>query len=127
MRRDHTFATLLSATAALVLSMEASAASFQERRQAGEICVQQNGVYLANVRINNHEYNGNGFKIYEKNSMAIGQTYCAPFMNIDETAFVTVDVVFGHRKNCEISLTGRSGRLTVTASGTSLNVGLACP
>ncbi|HYH20987.1 MAG TPA: hypothetical protein VD995_20460 [Azospirillum sp.] len=127
MRRDRTFATLLSATAALVLSMEASAAGIQERKQVGEICIQQNGVYLANVRINIHEHNGRGFRINEKNGMAIGQTHCTPFLSIDERAFVVVDVVFGHTKRCEFSLEGRSGRQTVTASGTSLNVGLACP
>jgi len=127
MRRDRTFSALPLAVAALVLGMGMSEASAQSQNQAGEVCVQQNGVYLANVRIKIFESHGRVVRGYEKNGMAIGQTHCVPFKYIDDRTLITVDAVLGQTKQCQFILFGRSGQQTVTASGTTLNVGLTCP
>lgn len=127
MRRGRIVSTLLLTAAALVPGMGMSGASAQAQRQVGEVCVQQNGVYLANVRIKIFESHGRVLRDYEKNGMVIGQTHCVPFKYIDDKAMITVDAVLGQTKQCQFTLFGRTGQLTVTASGTTLNVGLACP
>ena len=126
MRCDRTFATLLPAAAVLVLSLGMSAASAQEQKQVGEICMQQNGVYMASFKTTFHQ-RGGGWRPDAKIGMLIGQTHCFPFMDTDDRVVVTIDVVAGDRKDCQVSLKGRTGRLMVTASGTTFNVGLACP
>lgn len=126
MRRARTFVTLLSAAAALVPSVGISEASAQDRKQVGELCLQQHGMYIASFRISIAEANWSG-RQHDTGKMAIGRTDCVPLMNTDEKAFVQLDVLLGHTKHCEFSLKDRSGQLTVTASGTTLDVGLACP
>ncbi|HYD67721.1 hypothetical protein [Azospirillum sp.] len=127
MRRDRTFSALPLAVAALVLGMGMSGANAQSQNQAGEVCVQQNGVYLANVRIKIFESHGRVVRGYEKKGVVIGAMYCAPFKYIDDRVLITVDAVLGQAKQCQFTLFGRTGQQTVTSSGTTLNVGLACP
>ncbi|HYD67722.1 hypothetical protein [Azospirillum sp.] len=126
MRRVFAFGTLVFA-AILALEAGTSAAHAQEGRQAGEVCIVQNGVYLAFLRIGLFGSNGRQWAYQDKDSVPIGQMHCAPFLNTDDQAFVNVAVVLGHSKDCRFNLKGRTGRQVAIASGTSLNVGLICP
>lgn len=126
MRRVFAFGTLVFA-AVLALGAGTSAAHAQDRRQVGEVCIVQNGVYLADLRIGLIGSNGPQWAYKDKNAVPIGQMHCAPFLNTDEQAFVSVLVFLGHSKDCRFSLKGRTGRQVAIASGTTLNVGLICP
>jgi len=122
MRCALSFGTLVAA----ILVLNAGTASANSRT-LGEVCIQQNGVYLANIRMGFAEYGATRWSYEDKTAVAVGQSHCFPFGTTDEEAFISVAVIWGQTKECRFSLKNRSGRLTATTSGTTLNVGLTCP
>lgn len=124
MRRAFTFGTLL---AALSLIAWTSAASAQDATPVGEVCVQQNGVYVAKLRIGFYKMASRVWSYRDDSTLAIGQSHCVKFTDDDVAAHVQVNAILGHSKECVFKTQWRPGRLTVTTSGTTLNVGLTCP
>lgn len=124
MRRAFTFGMLL---AALSLIAGTSASSAQDTTPAGEVCVQQNGVYVASLRIGLYSMHKRSWSFNENKAVPIGQSYCVKFTNDDVGAHVQVNAILGHTKDCMFKTQWRTGRLTAIASGTTLNVGLTCP
>jgi len=127
MRRAIALATsLLLAAGAAIAPVGGVALATEPPVTVGEVCIQQNGVYLASVRTQTYEPGTMRTETPER-IMAIGQTFCVPYSQTDTDMFVYVNVVMGHSKNCKVILHGRRGVLNVVTTGTSLNVNLACP
>jgi len=117
---------LLALTAAACLSGGTASARPPNPAQMGEVCVQQNGVYVANVRFYFREHEGFRGSTYDA-PMAIGQNHCQQFWETDAQVTIDVNVFLGRSTSCTFKLTGRSGQLNVVATGTSLDPKVACP
>lgn len=117
---------LLALVAAVCLSGGTASARPANPKQMGQVCIQQNGVYLASVRYHFHEHEGFRPVSYET-TLAIGQNYCQNFWETDADVKIDVNVYLGRSASCKINLNGRSGQLTVVATGTSLDPKVACP
>lgn len=124
MHRAFTFGMFL---AALFSIAGTSAASAQDATPVGEVCIQQNGVYVAKLRVGFYKMSSKVWSYTDDRTLAIGQSHCVAFTDDDVGAHVQVNAVLGHSKECVFKTQWRPGRLTVITSGTTLNVGLTCP
>ncbi|HYD70836.1 hypothetical protein [Azospirillum sp.] len=120
----RTTVSALLACAALGLSV----ANAADGDRKGEVCVKQDGVYLAEVTwifVDYRKYMAR--RILTNPYLLIGQTDCREFKGGDDYVMIRLYARLGNTVDCRIPVGSRNGRLTAVASGTTLNVNLSCP